>query len=240
MGIKTARYGDMKLDNPVALIGFPSVGLVSSIISNFYVGQFGMPVIASMSGSFMPPYCFISGGNAYPPVRFYGRKGKGKNGRDVIICLSEYAPKPEDTYDLAREIISFLKQMGVKEVVCFEGIPKFSEDDVLTICGSGPGCNNMIRKSKLPIMENGMIRGLTGIIMYNAPLAGLDVVSLLCPSAQGVPDPGSAAGFIEPVSRMIPGFKADSKPLLEEADLIKKRIEEQQTGTREMDSQLYG
>lgn len=240
MGIKTVRYGEMKLDNPVALIGFPSTGLVSSIISNFYVGQFDMPIMASMSGPSMPPYCFISNGIAYPPVRIYGRKGKGKNGRDVIVCLSEYAPKPEDAYELAREIVRFLKQQCITDVICFEGVPRFTDEDTLTICGSGPGCKDMIRKSKLPVMDNGMIRGMTGVLMYEGPSAGLNVVSLLCPSAQNVPDPGSAASFIEPVSRMVPGFKVDSKPLLDEANLIEKRIEEQQTGVKEMDSQLYG
>lgn len=240
MSIKTVRYGDMELENPVALIGFPSSGLVSSIISNFYVSQLSMPVIAAMSGPNMPPYCFVTNGKAYPPVRFYGKKGKGKNGRDVIICLSEYAPKPEEVYDLAHEIITFLRHIGVTDVVCFEGVPRFSNEEYMMICGSGPECVPMMKKSKLPIMDGGMIRGLTGVLMYDGPPAGMNVIAVLCPAAQGVPDPGSAAGFIEPIARMVPGMKVDSKPLMEEADLIKKRMDEQQTENKDFDSQFYG
>jgi uncharacterized protein len=241
MSIRTVRYGSMDLDNPVALIGFPSAGLVSSIISNFYVAQLSMPVIASMSGPNMPPYCFIVGNQAYPPVRFYGRKGKGKNSRDVIICLSEYAPKPEEAYELAREIITFLRRMGVVDVICFEGVPKFSGEEFMMVCGSGPGCAPMMKKSKLPVMDTGMIRGLTGILMYEGEPAGMNVISVLCPANQSVPDPGSAVGFIEPISKMVPGLKVDPKPLLEEADLIKKKMDEQQQpSTKDFDSQLYG
>lgn len=240
MSIRTVRYGDMELENPIALVGFPSAGLVSSIIANFYVGQLSMPVMASMSGPEMPPYCFVVDGKAYPPVRFYGRKGKGKNGRDVIICMSEYAPKPEDTYELAHEIIAFLRRMGVTDMICFEGVPRFTNEDPMLICGNGPGCAAMIKKSKLQVMDSGMIRGITGVLMYDGPPAGVNVVSIMCPAAQGVPDPGAAAGFVEPVSRMVPGMKVDSKPLMEEADLIQKRMDEQQSTDKGFDSQFYG
>ena len=48
MAVKTIRYADMGLENPVAIIGFPSVGLVSSIMANYMVGQLEMGAIAGL------------------------------------------------------------------------------------------------------------------------------------------------------------------------------------------------
>ena len=75
------RYADMGLENPVAIVGFPSSGLVSSIAANYYVSQLKMKVVAGISGPDMPPYCFVYEGSAYPPIRMYGYKGRRGGGR---------------------------------------------------------------------------------------------------------------------------------------------------------------
>lgn len=220
MAIRTVRYKDMDLDKPIAIIGFPGAGLVSSIASNFYVGQLGMTTIAGMSSEDMPPYCLVSRGQAYPPIRFYGHKGTGKNNRDVIICMSEYAPKPEQCYKVAHGIINYLRKMGCENIICLEGIPKYSADEVMVACGSGPGAAKMLKKSKVTVMDGGMVRGITGIMLYDGPNAGLNVIALICPANQNVPDPGSAANFMLPLSRIIPGLKVSTKPLIAEANEI--------------------
>lgn len=241
MSIRTVKYEDMDLDRPVAIIGFPSAGLVSSIVSNFYVGQLEMPAIAGMSSPEMPPYCLISNGTAYPPVRFYGHKGKGKTGRDVIVCLSEYAPKPENCYELAHEILDFLRRKGCEDVICLEGIPKYSPEEVMVACGSGPGAAKMMKKSKLTIMDGGMVKGLSGVMLYDGPSYGMNVVTVMCPATQNIPDPGSAANFIDPIARMVPGMRVNAKPLLEEGEQIQKRIQAEQVATsKSTDANYYG
>lgn len=162
MAVKTVRYSDPGLEDPVAVIGFPSVGLVSSIAANYYVGQLDMEAVAGMSSPTMPPYCLIHKATAYPPVRFYGRKHTTKTGRDVLVCLSEYAPKPDDCYELAQAILSYLKYAGVRQVICLDGIARTSDSDVPVTCGSGKGAARMMKKSKFTVMEGGWSRGSPG------------------------------------------------------------------------------
>ena len=240
MAVKTIRYADMGLEDPVAVIGFPSVGLVSSIMANYYVGRLGMEPVAGMASAEMPPYCLIHRSVAYPPVRFYGRRHTAKNARDTIVCLSEYAPKPDDCYELAQAILSYLRYAGVRQVVCLDGIARTSESDVPVACGSGPGSERMVRKSKFTPMEGGMIKGVTGVIMYLAPEFGMDVVSLMVPANPALPDPGSAAAFI-PAVRAITGMRVSEKPLLKEAGEIERRLSQQaEAAEDEITSQLYG
>lgn len=241
MSIRTTRYGGPELERPVAIVGFPGVGLVSSIVSNFYVGQLDMPAIAGMSSPDMPPYCLISHGTAYPPVRFYGHKATTKTGRDVIVCLSEYTPKPEQCYELAHEVMGFLRRMGCEDVICLEGIPRFSPEEVMVACGSGPGAAKLMKKSKVPVMDGGMVRGLTGVMLYDGPGTGLNIVALMCPANQNLPDPGSAVGFVSPISKMVPGLRVDTKPLLDEAEEIQKRMQAERVALeKDSDSAYYG
>ncbi len=226
MAVKTLRYEDLGLEDPVAVIGFPSVGLVSSIMANYYVGQLDMVPVAGFAAQEMPPYCLVNRGNAMPPVRVYGRRHTTKTGRDVLVCLSEYAPKPEDAFELTQAILTYLKYMGVREVVCLDGINRTSDDDRPLVCGSGPGTSRMMRRSKLTVMENGMVKGLTGIMLYLGPEYGMDVTAVLAPANPSLPDPGSAAAFIPVVSSMVPGLRVSPKPLLAEAAEISRRLAE--------------
>lgn len=244
MAVKTVRYSDPGLQDPVAVIGFPSVGLVSSIAANYMVGQLGMEAIAGLSSPSMPPYCLIHQGVAYPPVRFFGRKSTTKTGRDLIVGLSEYAPKPEDCYELVQAILAFLKYSGCKDIVCLEGTARTSEDEEPVACGVGPGAERMVKKSKFRPMDGGMVKGVTGVMMYDAPSWGMGVTTLMVPANQNLPDPGSAAALIPAISGIVPGLRLSNKPLLREADEIRKRVESEQEAVErrqeELAGQLYG
>ena len=241
MDIRTTRYGDMGLVDPVAIIGFPGAGLVSSIMPNYYVSQLRMKPIAGMSSPDMPPYCLISHGMAMPPVRFYGYKGKGKTGRDAIVCMSEYSPKPEHCYDLCHAIMEYLRKKDCKTIICLEGTPRFTPEDKMSVCGSGPEAAKLMKKTKLNVMEGGMVRGTTGVMLYDGPLAGFTVVAMLCPAIQNVPDPGSAAKFVVPISKLVTGFKVNTEELLTEAEEIQKKIEaEAEAENKETTAPYFG
>ena len=244
MAVKTIRYEDMALEDPVAVIGFPSVGLVSSITANYMVGQLDMTPIAGLSSPSMPPYCLIYKGVAYPPVRFYGRKHTTKTGRDLIVCLSEYAPKPEDCYELVQAILSYLKYMGCHDIISLEGTARVNDTDGPVVCGVGPGAAKMAKKSKLTVMEGGMVKGTTGIMLYEAPTMGMGVTTLMTPANPALPDPGSAASYIPAISSMIPGLRHSATPLLAEAEEIRNKMESEQEAVdrreEERAAQIYG
>ena len=224
MDIETIQYNDMSFKDPVAVIGFPSIGLTSSIMANMYVKSLEMVPIAGMASPSMPPYCLVNGDSSMPPLRFYGYKNKRKNGHDVIVCMTEYSPKPEDCYALANRVLLYLRQKGVKTVIAMEGAPKFENSQVLAVA-AGPNARKLMKKSGLPAMTDGMIRGLTGILLYMAPNKGMDIITIMVPANAGVPDPGSSASFIEPISKLIPGFKTNPSELLKEAQIIQQQLE---------------
>ncbi len=239
MPVKTTKYADLGLEDPVAVIGFPSIGLVSSIMANHYVSQLSMEPIAGLSSPSMPPYCLIQNGIAYPPVRLYGRKHTTARGKDAIVCLSEYAPKPEDCYEVVEGVLSYLRYAGVKDIVCLDGIGRNSDADVPLACGSGEGAARMIRKSKFRVMESGMVKGTTGVMLQDAAGFGMSVAALLAPASPSLPDPGSAAVFIPAVASIVPGLRVSPKILMEEEAEIKRHIENASIGPDPSESATF-
>ncbi len=227
MDIEIIQYDDEVYNDPIGVIGFPSVGLTSSIMANMYVKSLDMKPIAGMASPSMPPYCLVSDKNILPPMRFYSYRNKRKNGHDVILGMTEYAPKPEDCFALANRILLFLKQKGCRTIVCMEGTPKYDKSKVL-VAAAGQNAEKLVKKTGLDVLSEGMIRGLTGIMMYEAPNKGMDIITIMVPATSGVPDPGSSASFIEPISKLIPGFKTKPNELLKEAQFIQDQIQEAQ------------
>jgi uncharacterized protein len=224
MDIETIPYEDMDLKDPVAVIGFPSVGLTSSIMANMYVKSLDMVPLAGMASPYMPPYCIVSGDRVMPPLRFFGYKNKRKNGRDVIMCMTEYAPKPEDCYFLAVKVLQYLRAKGVRTIISMEGSPKYEGAKVLA-AAAGENGQKLLKKTGLEALNEGMIRGFTGVLMYEAPARGMDIVTIMVPATAGVPDPGSSASFIEPIAKLIPGFRTKPNELLKEAAIIQQQME---------------
>ena len=224
MDIETIQYEDLDLKDPVAIIGFPSIGLTSSIMANMYVKSLKMVPLAGMASANMPPYCIVSDYGIMPPIRFFGFKNKRKNGRDVILCMTEYAPKPEECYPLACKILQYLRAKGVSTIVCMEGSPKYDGAKVLAIA-AGKNGKKLLKKSGVEPLAEGMVRGFTGVLMYEAPSKGMDMLTIMVPATSGVPDPGSSTAFIEPIAKVIPGFRTKPNELLKEAAIIQQQME---------------
>lgn len=150
-----------------------------------------------------------------------------KDRRDIVIVTTEIGPKPEISYDLSVHIVKALKSLGVQELICIEGVGGVKIDGPM-VCV--PGSENAKARAKgagLEIMKDGIVRGISGCIMLEASLNGMDPMSLLVPASLQVPDPRAAARLLEPISALYPSASVDPSTLLKEADEIERSIKAQ-------------
>ena len=86
---------------------------------------------------------------------------------------------------------------------------------------------------------DGMVRGISGMILLKASEIDLDVITLLGSAKQDMPDPKGAAKLMEPLTRLLPELKIDTEPLYKEAEEIEKKIRSQQLHQYE-NQDIYG
>ena len=77
--LKIHEYHDNIFESGMMIVGFPSVGLVSSIAANYVVRTSGLSRIAGILSSDFPPYTLINEGVPSPPVRIYAGDRKCTN-----------------------------------------------------------------------------------------------------------------------------------------------------------------
>ena len=244
--MKIIKYSKTSYRDPIAIVGFPGVGLVGSILTGYIVRVLEMEVIAAVASSDFPAYTLIQNGNPYPPIRIYGCKRETSSNYcgDLIIVTSEITLKPEQYYELNAILMELFKKMGIKYVVALEGIPKFNDELGIMACGSSETAKERIDALELKRFDDGLIRGLTGVMLYEAFYTGADVTVMLCPANPNLPDPRAAAMILEPLTKLVPELKIDTEPLYREAEEIENKMKQHEEYEYEKApkdiQQLYG
>ena len=83
---------------------------------------------------------------------------------------------------------------------------------------------NILKKYNIEETKEGMINGVSGVLLYEGTHMKQDVLCLLSEAQSEYPDSRAAAVLVEKLDIMLPGIKIDPDPLFKEADIIEKKI----------------
>lgn len=227
--IEIYEYEKMDVENAFVITGFPTVGLVGTIASRFVVNSLKLRLVAAFLSDYFPPVSVISKSEPLPPVRLYGGDKKcGPNGEcnQLLIVLSEFLPHHTTLRPLANKIIEWCKENNCENIVCIEGfnLGEKVEDVPLAGVASTEKARNMLKKYNVELMTEGMVSGLSGILLYEGKRCNLDVSCLLAGTHAEYPDAKAAARVLEVVNKMLPDIEIDPEPLYKEAEEIENQI----------------
>lgn len=225
------EFRDVEFNDPVAVIGFPGIGLVSSIATNYLSRELKMDLLAGFTSPSFPPYALLQGGRPMPQLRIFGglRNPDAQNGDDVrddiVVVTTEMSPKPEIHMEIAVAVLDWLQAHGIKKIITLDGIPMFKEDTYQILgAASNDETRELMKGFGIEPFDDGMVRGISGVMLMEGAIRGMDVISVLGSAKSELPDPKGAAMLMEPVKRMIPGLSLDTAPLYEEAEELDKKL----------------
>jgi uncharacterized protein len=203
--------------NPLLVEGFPGIGLVGNIASQYMIHELKMTYLGAMSSRFFPPLAVLLGGVVNMPVRIYE-----KEDLNLMVITSDIPIHPMACYDVAREVVKWAGSVKVREMVCLAGIYLMTEERRVFGAVSSKGMLDRLRGSA-EIFELGTISGISGSIMNECRVAGLPATCLLGETVSEEPDPRSAAATIEAVNRIY-DLKLSAANLLKRADEIELQM----------------
>jgi uncharacterized protein len=250
-GMLLHEYKKISFRRPMVIVGFPSVGLVSSIAANFVVRSMKLERIATILSPDFPPYAIVHEGVALPPVRIYAGQrqcdDQGEECEELIVVTSEFMPAPNLILPLVGTILDWCKSNEANTIVVLEGrnVGDAPEKHEIAAVATGEKCRKMLETYGLKEFKEGMVSGLSGVLLYEGERAGMDVICLLGPARLDYPDARGAARLIEHVAKMLPELKLDPEPLFKEAEGIEKEMKAamesmRQQSRRPDESVLYG
>ena len=229
------------LEGAIVIDGFPSVGLVSSIVANYLIDTLQMEQIGIVESPAFPTVSLVRNGLPQHPVRIYaGRPPADRAGRGadkIVAFVSEFHPAPPVIYPLAIAILDWVQEQRCSLLVSPEGLvadadprarsagkpPRPGDVKVYGIASTTKARDLYIDPNTLPFTE-GVITGIAGVLLNEGRRRGFDVLTFLAESQTDYPDARAAAKVIETINRILLRTPLDAVPLYAEAERIERQL----------------
>lgn len=228
-----------KLNNPTVIEGFPSVGLVGAIATEYLTSKLNMDMIGYMKSPKFPPITLIKDGIPTSPIRMYAKN-------NLVVFVSDTAVPPHLVSEVAMAIINWVEKHQAKQIVSIGGISHSArEKGVLPeVYGVATTKKLMekIKKNNLQTIHMGFLTGVYGVLMMECVERGIPGYGFLADAHYEYPDPAAAAAALTAMAKVLK-MKIDVKPLIETSEKIEARMsalmEQTKNAMEHMDSQQY-
>jgi uncharacterized protein len=229
------------VEGAIVLDGFPSVGLVSSIVANYLIDTLEMEQIGIVESPSFPTVALVRDGKPQHPVRIYsGSPPQGRNGRvadRIVAFISEFQPPPNVIHPLATAILNWVQEQRCGLLVSPEGLvvepapgaekhrrpSKAPEVRVYGIASTRRAQELYIEPNVTPFTE-GVITGIAGVLLNEGRRRGFDVLTFLAEANPEYPDARAAAKIIETINHILLRSTLDPEPLIHEAERIEQQL----------------
>jgi len=244
LGPDQVRIYELKrvdVEGAIVIDGFPSVGLVSSIVANYLIDTLQMEQIGIVESPAFPTVSLVRNGIPQHPVRIYaGHPPDDRAGRvadKIVAFVSEFHPAPQIIHPLATAIMDWVQEQRCGFVVSPEGLvversneaghrgrtPKLADVKVYGVASTRRARELYIEPNTLPFTE-GVITGIAGVLLNEGRRRGVDVLTFLAEAQADYPDARAAAKVIETINRILLRTPLDAVPLYAEAERIEQQL----------------
>jgi uncharacterized protein len=240
-GVRIYEVKRVDVEGAIVIDGFPSVGLVSSIVANYLIDTLEMEQIGIVESPAFPTVSLVRNGNPQHPVRIYaGHPPSTKGGPvadKIVAFVSEFHPAPAIIHPLATAILDWVQEQRCSMLVSPEGLVvdrpsppasphrsmKLADVKIYGVASTQRARELYIEPNMSPFTE-GVITGIAGVLLNEGRRRGFDVLTFLAEAQADYPDARAAAKVIEAINRILLRSPLDPVPLYHEAERIEQQL----------------
>lgn len=222
------------LRNAVVIDGFPSVGLVSSIVANYLIALLKMEYVAVMDSDLFPTVSLIRGSEPLGPARVYARPRLKEGEQQVVVFSTEIQPSASLLRPLGTAMIDFAISQRCRLVISAGGlIVERSEEEAAEDAdsevavygiGSTDAAQELLKEADSEPFLEGVISGTAGVLLNEGKRRQVDVITLLAEARPDVADARAAALILAAIDQMVLHMNLNVEPLCKEAERLEAQL----------------
>lgn len=238
MATKITELQKPKLKNPVMVVGLPGVGNVGRIAAGYLIEELKASKFAELHSShFMPVVLQPKQGSAVHVLdnEFYFWRADKAGQRDMVIVIGDsQSIDPEGHYEIADEILRYVKALGVGEIFTLAGLGVGQKKEAPKVVGVANDAAVIKKYKDAGIDFNagdrvGTIMGAAGLLIGMGRQHGMDGVCVLGETSGVplIPDPKAAEAVLRVLVRILK-IKVDTSRIqkkVKEMEEFIKRVE---------------
>jgi uncharacterized protein len=209
-----------KPQKPIIIEGFPGVGLVGTIATEFLIDHLKARQIGSIWSDKLPPLTAIHENKVVQPLGvFYSEKHN-------MMILHAISGVQGIEWEVADEILKIANELNAYEIISLESVGTMSQEispEAETksfFYADHEDARKRLKEAGAEPLKEGIIMGVTGALLLKAKIRH---TCIFAETHSQLPDSKAAAKIIE-ILNHYQGLNIDVKPLIESAEKFEKKI----------------
>lgn len=180
-GIDIIDIKEKNIKGAYVIDGFPSVGLVGSIVANYLVSFLNLEQIAVVDSIYFPSISLVRDGVPLSPVRVYGGSLGTKGQEKVVVFVSEFQPAQDILKPLAITMMDWVEDHKCKMVISPEGLLSKEDSERMQTYAKGIAVEREVAElgvpatDKSPVGEGAKVWGVGSTPPARQTLKQIDV-----------------------------------------------------------------
>jgi uncharacterized protein len=216
--------------------GFPYTGLANAIATESLVNTTSKFELAGVLDSeLFPPVSIVRDEVPNFPARILVNKDL-----KVAVFSSYLTPHESIHRDVARVMLKWASDHKCSFIISSSAIKSDDEAPFVIGVGSTETAKKKIRDANIPVLKNGTIPGIPGILLNEGMISGMNVIVLLCKAKDSGPDFKAGADICMAMSKLVPGSSCNLNLLLDEAKDVEQNLKQTEQETGPLRDAIYG
>ncbi len=214
-----------ELKGATVVVGFPGVGFSSPIAANYLIKQQDMDLVGHVVSGDFPPVASIHDYTPQHPMRIY-QKG------DVVTVTMEFVPQGDIVRPLGTHLLNWAVNGGAERIIVLDtmspsDLQTFMENRSIYSVGATHEDRVALDTAKMELIEEGMITGLSGVMLAEGASAGVQVIGILTEAHPMFPDVRAAVMLLQEAAKVAPGVVVDLEELEANAEEVEDTVKDQ-------------
>ncbi|AEH07396.1 proteasome assembly chaperone family protein [Methanothermococcus okinawensis] len=206
---------EIDFKEPIVITGFPSIGLIGNIATRQIIKELNLDYIGYFDSPNIPPIMTVENGKIYPPIRAHANE-------NIVAIFSEVLIPQNIVYSLTDKLLEYTSHINPKVIVNLDGITSLNPKDIYAVSTSEDILTN-IKEQKIPILEFGMVGGMSGLISLKSADKNIPSLCLMAETPGLRPDPMGASNVIEVLNKLY-NLNVNTEELIKEDEKIKEKL----------------
>ena len=233
--ITVREIKSINIEGGYLIDGFPYAGLANAIATESLTSTIDFELAGILDSELFPPISIIKDETPNFPARIFVNSTL-----KVAVFLSYLTPHESLHREVARTMLNWANQHKCSLILSSSLIKAGNGGPSIMGIASTAEAKKKLNDAKIPILQNGTIPGIPGILLNEGVLSKTNVIVLLVKGQDPGPDFRSGAEICMALSKLVPGTSCDLPTLLHEAELIEQNLKQTEEETAPLKESMYG
>lgn len=216
--IEIMLHKPMNFKGYTLIEGFPGAGLVGPMAASYMIEKLRMANVGYIESDLFPPIAAVHDGIPMHTARLYA-DSKNK----LLVVFSEFTIPQSVIYQLANEVLSFVRKNGIVKIISMGGMPSQKQTDQAYVISLDQDLLKKATKLGLKQVKEGVIAGVNALLVVGAKEFNIPTITVLVEVNPIIMDPKYAEVAINGLKKLI-GIQIDLSELEQESKEVEARI----------------